>query len=93
MNWSPREGTSVYNWLLRLGATREDLYDMSLHSMCDYGAKEFRAGRTDCIRFDLFNTNEAAIVNAYMADKHPGVEFFCTWFAASSANDGDEKHD
>lgn len=79
MRWSPCKGTADYDALRRAGATDEALNTMSLHTMCDHGVREFHGGRTDCIRFDVFNAIERDIVQGYMAEKHAGVKFFCTW--------------
>lgn len=56
------------------GLTNEE----QLHDMCDYGALQFRAGKTDCLELNIMK-NEKDEIYRYMKEKYPDVKFYCTW--------------
>ena len=60
------------------GCATEAAYDVALRRMCDRGAAEFAAGRCKGLHLRIWST-EVGKVEAYMAEKHPGVPYKMTW--------------
>lgn len=63
-------------WNEWVGADRYS--DENLHRMCDDGAAQVRDGRFGAVRFNCMNEREVQVVSAYMASRHPDVEFTTT---------------
>lgn len=45
-----------------------------IEEMCDYGARSFNRGDCDLVNFDCM-PGEDKVIEAYMAEKHPGVRY------------------
>jgi hypothetical protein len=48
--------------------------ERGLREMCDFGADQFKRGKTDLLAFDCMPA-EVDFIRAYMAERHPGVGF------------------
>jgi hypothetical protein len=55
---------------------KEVAYDFALYDMCDRGVRERH--KRGGIWFKIWST-EAEKVKAYMARKHPGIEYRMSW--------------
>jgi hypothetical protein len=60
-----------------------------LRELAAKGVREFKAGRCDALRFDLFNGAEVAEVQRIMREHYPDVPF--TWTAVTIADRPDVK--
>ena len=52
--------------------------------LCEYGAREVRAGRCDALRFELFNVHEAREVRQIMDEYYPDVPYIRGWIAGGA---------
>lgn len=59
------------------GGEEED-HELGLRQMCDYGASRYAKDPRIVLELNIM-PQERDEIHRYMAARHPGVPFYCTW--------------